>query len=137
VSRGALAHLLNRPLVFAETNADDLGQTSRREHLLAPAMRKAMQDAVALVAIGAALFAYRMYVDPTDSTAKDAIDWRFHLVWLMPLFIVAFSPRVFHPYIVGGRDLPVRRSRTSPSSSPATVPTDATEWAAARRRGAA
>jgi hypothetical protein len=138
VSRGALAHLFSRALVFAETNADDLGQTSRRSHLLAPAMRQAARDAIVLVAIGATLFAYRMYVDPSDSTAKDAMDWRFHLVWLIPLAIVAFSPWIFHPYIVGGRDLPPRRSRT-PQSAPAQAPIAAEppEWAAARRRGAA
>jgi hypothetical protein len=138
VSRGALAHLFSRALVFAETNADDLGQTSRRSHLLAPAMRQAARDAFALVLIGAALFVYRMYVDPSDSTGKDAMDWRFHLVWLIPLAVVAFSPWIFHPYVVGGRDLPPRRSRASKSAPAATpIPAQSPEWAAARRRGAA
>jgi hypothetical protein len=138
VGRGALAHLFNRPLVFAETNADDLGKVGRRTHLTAAPMRQATRDAVAMVAIAAALFLYRMYIDPTASPGKDAMDWRFHLVWILPLMVVAFSPWIFHPYIVGGRDLPQRRSRTSPSASPV-APTEAEppEWAATRRRGAA
>lgn len=142
VSRGAFAHLFNRALVFGETNADDLGQTSRRTHLMAPAMRQAARDAVMLIGIAAALFAYRMYVDPVDPMAQDWIDWRFHLVWLVPLGVVAFAPWIFHPYIVGGRDLPQRRSRApqpAPASAPAAtrVTVDTSEWAAARRRGAA
>lgn len=144
VSRGAFAHLFSRALVFAETNADDLGQTSRRTHLTAPAMRQAVRDAVMLLGVAAVLFAYRMYVDPVDPMAKGWIDWRFHLVWLVPLGVVALAPWIFHPYIVGGRDLPQRRSRApQPTSTPAPVPAvaplaaDTPEWAAARRRGAA
>ncbi len=136
VSRGAIAHLFSRALVFAETNADDLGQTSRRAHLTAPAMRQAARDALMLTAIAAALFAYRMVIDPSDPAAKNWIDWRFHLVWLIPLAVVAFSPWIFHPYIVGGRDLPPRRSRT-PQPAAAPLATENPEWAAARRRGAA
>jgi hypothetical protein len=138
VSRGALAHLFNRPLVFAETNSDNLGQTSRKAHLLSPPMRKAARDAFALIAIAAVLALYRFVVDPADPTAKGAIDFRFHLVWLVPLVIVAVSPWVFHPYIVGGRDLPPRRSRTpKPAPAVAHIPADTPDWAAARRRGAA
>ena len=83
-------------------------------------------------------FLYRMYVDPTASPGKDALDWRFHLVWILPLAVVAFSPWIFHPYIVGGRDLPTRRSRTSQSAPDAApIAAEPPEWAATRRRGAA
>ncbi len=111
---------------------------NRRRHLLAPAMRHAARDAIVLIGLAAALFAYRMVVDPSDPTSTGAIDWRFHLVWLSPLVIVAFSPWIFHPYIVGGRDLPVRRPRAS-HAAPVAAPiaTESPEWAAARRRGAA
>lgn len=137
VSRGAFAHLFSRALVFAETNADDLGQTSRRKHLMAPAMRQATRDAVVLIAIAAALFAYRMVVDPSDPAEKGWIDWRFHLVWLTPLAVVAFSPWIFHPYIVGGRDLPQRRRAQQAAPAVAPLAAESPEWAAARRRGAA
>jgi hypothetical protein len=138
VSRGALAHLFNRPLVFAETNADDLGQTSRRTHLTAPAMRQATRDAIAMCAIAAALVLYRLFVDPADPTAKGFIDFRFHLVWLVPIAVVAFSPWAFHPYIVGGRDLPTRRARArKPAPAVAHIAADTAEWTAMRRRGAA
>jgi hypothetical protein len=137
VTRGALAHIFNRPLVFAETNADDLGQTSRRSHLLAPAMRQAARDAILLLAIGAALFIYHLSVDPAVGTAKHAIDWRYHFVWLHALVVVALAPLIFHPYIVGGRDLRPRRSRTSRSAAAARIAAESPEWAAARRQGAA
>ena len=138
VTRGALAHLFNRALVFTETNADDLGQTSRRSHLLAPAMRQAARDGIVLVAIGAALLIYRLHVDPAVGTAKYAIDWRYHLVWLHPLVVVALAPLIFNPYIVGGRDLRPRRSGKSRSAPAAPrIAAESPEWAAARRQGAA
>jgi hypothetical protein len=133
-----LAHLFNLPLVFAETNADDLGQTSRRTHLLSPAMRQAARDGALMLGICLVLVLYRLYIDPTDPLAKGAIDFRFHFVWLVPLVIVALCPWVFHPYIVGGRDLPPRRSRApKPATAVAHIGTEAPEWAATGRRGAA
>ncbi len=138
VTRGALAHLFNRAIVFGETNADDLGRLSRRSHLLATPMRQATKDAVLLMAVAAALAIWRIYLDPAASDPETAIDWRFHLVWLAPLAVVAFSPWVFHPYLVTGRDLPQRRARAShPASVVAPVAPPPPEWAAARRRGAA
>jgi len=122
--------------VFAETNADDLGQISRRTHLLTPAMRNATRDAVVLLAIAAALVGYHMYVDP-EAGAKGAIDFRFHLVWLMPLVVVAFAPWMFHPYIVGGRDLPRRSRAPKPTAALTHLATQTPEWAAERRQGAA
>jgi hypothetical protein len=138
VTRGAFAHLFNRALVFMETNADDLGQTSRRSHLRAPAMRQAGRDALALVAIAAAIFFYRLQVDPAVGTAMDAIDWRFHFVWMHPLIVVALAPLLFHPYIMGGRDLRPRRPR-APRAVPAATDSgrESPEWAATRRQGAA
>jgi hypothetical protein len=138
VIRGALAHLFNRPIVFGETNADDLGRSSRRSHLLAQPMRHAAKDALLLMTIAAVLAFWRIYLDPDASVPTTAIDWRFHLVWLAPLFVVAFSPWIFHPYLVTGRDLPQRRSRvaTPTGETPDLVP-EPPEWAATRRRGAA
>ena len=63
--------------------------------------------------IAAVLAIWRIYLDPDASVPTTAIDWRFHLVWLAPLFVVAFSPWIFHPYLVTGRDLPQRRSRVA------------------------
>jgi hypothetical protein len=100
-------------------------------------MRQAARDAIVLLAIGAVLFIYRLHVDPAVGTAKHAIDWRYHFVWLHPLLVVAFAPLIFHPYIVSGRDLP-RRSRTSRASpAAARIAAESPEWAGARRQGAA
>ncbi len=139
VCRGAFAHLFNRALVFDATAADDLGQLSRRAHLTAPPMRQAGRDALALIAICGALILWNFYVTPSSAVADGVMDWRFHLVWFVPLAVVALSPWVFHPYIVTGRDLP-RRPRTPklPEEAPRiAVATPTPEWAAASRRGAA
>jgi hypothetical protein len=136
VCRGALAYLFSRPLVFDATAADDIGQLSRRTHLMAAPMRKAGRDALALFGIGAALAVWN-YVYPTGAAGHDPMDWRFHLVWFMPLAVVALSPWIFHPYVVTGRDLP-RRARTAKrSEEPPHVAAPTHEWAATRRRGAA
>jgi hypothetical protein len=139
VIRGCVAHLSNRPLVFSETNADDIGRQSRRAHLLEPAMRRAARDALALLTLCAGLAVWRIYLDPTYGVGKEAVDWRFHLVWMMPLVVVALSPWIFHPYVVGGRDLPHRRPRPAAArvaGAPRLAP-ESPEWTAARRRGAA
>jgi hypothetical protein len=101
-------------------------------------MRQATRDAIAMMGITAALFLYRMYVDPTASPGKDAMDWRFHLVWILPLVVVAFLPVDLPPYIVGGRGPPTT-SITDVAIRASRAPTEAEppEWAAARRRGAA
>jgi hypothetical protein len=138
VGRGALAHLFNQPLVFAATNADDIGRMARRAHLREEPMRQAARDAIVLLLLAAGLATWRLYFDPVQTVSETAIDWRYHLVWLVPLVVVAIAPWMFHPYIVGGRDLPKRRARpavhddVTPHLAPRT-----TEWAAARRRGAA
>lgn len=138
VTRGALAHLFNRPLVFAETNADDIGRLPRRAHLGAASMRHAARDALVLLFLAAALGIWRIYIDPSYGVGPVAVDWRFHLVWLTPLVITALSPWAFHPYIVGGRDLP--RRRPSPTMRPgeaSCMAQESHEWAATGRRGAA
>lgn len=138
VTRGALAHLFNLAIVFGETNTDDLGRSSRRSHLLAAPMRQATKDALLLMTIAAALAIWRIYLDPEAYVPTTALDWRYHLVWLAPLAVVAFSPWIFHPYLVTGRDLPQRRPRVvkPAEEAPRLVP-ESPEWAAARRRGAA
>jgi hypothetical protein len=99
-------------------------------------MRKAGRDALALLGIAAALAVWN-YLSPTGGPGEDPIDWRFHLVWFVPIAVVALSPWVFHPYVVTGRDLPrrPRPAKRPEDSSHLAAPTP--EWAAARRRGAA
>ena len=139
VTRGAFAHLFNRPIVFAATNSDDLGRQSRREHIQEASMRHATRDAVAMLLLCAALAFWRIAVFPELSADPRPIDWRFNLVWMIPLLVTAFAPWIFHPYIVGGRDLPRRRTRapirTDPT--PQLAPHETRTWAAPRRRGAA
>lgn len=139
VTRGAFAHLFNRPIVFAATNSDDLGRQSRREHIREASMQHATRDAVAMLALCAALAFWRIAVFPELSADPHPIDWRFNLVWMIPLLVTAFAPWIFHPYIVAGRDLPRRRTRapirTDPT--PQLAPQETRTWAAARRRGAA
>lgn len=139
VTRGAFAHLFNRPIVFAATNADDLGRQTRREHIRESSMRHATRDALAMLGICAALAFWRISVYPELSVDPRPIDWRFHLVWMIPLLVTAFAPWIFHPYIVGGRDLPRRRPRTPirTDPTPQLAPHDSGTWAAPRRRGAA
>jgi hypothetical protein len=137
ISRGALAYLFNRPIVFSATNTDDIGRSSRLAHLREHSMRSAARDALVLLSLCAALAVWRIYVNPNYGVG-DAFDGRFHLVWLIPLVITALCPWVFHPYFVAGRDLPKRRSTPSmrAAGAPRIAPQSA-EQAAPRRRGAA
>jgi cellulose synthase/poly-beta-1,6-N-acetylglucosamine synthase-like glycosyltransferase len=139
VMGGALAHIFNRPLVFAETSVDALGQLPRRAHLRSPAMRKAARDGAILLAIGAVLAAWQVYLNSTPPDSKFApLHWGYHAVWLYPLVVNAFAPFLFHPYLVGGPDLPKRlaKRRTRAASEPPASPKirKRTAW---RRRGAA
>lgn len=138
VTRGVLGHLFSRPIVFAETNADDIGQASRGFHLSVPSMRHAMHDGLALLAISAALAVWRMYLNPAYGVGPGRLDWRFHFVWLYPLLVTAVAPWIFHPYLMGGRDLPRRRSRSTVGAggAPVIVPA-ARDWIAAPPQGAA
>jgi cellulose synthase/poly-beta-1,6-N-acetylglucosamine synthase-like glycosyltransferase len=137
VMSGGLAHLFNRPLVFAETSIDALGQLSRRAHLRSGAMRKAARDAALLFVLCAALVAWQVYLYslPLPVGAKP-LDWRYQAVWLYPLALSAVAPFIFHPYLVGGPDLPrwlARRRRRGASHSPS-VP-KIHEQTASRREG--
>jgi cellulose synthase/poly-beta-1,6-N-acetylglucosamine synthase-like glycosyltransferase len=107
VMRGALAYLFNRPLVFAETSVDALGQISRGAHLRSGAMKSAARDAVLLFGIGAVLAVWQVYLYSLPLPVGAApLDWRYHAVWLYPLALNAVAPFVFHPYLIGGPDLP-------------------------------
>ena len=125
VMSGALAHLFNRPLVFAETSADELGQLSRRAHLRNGAMRQAARDAALLFAIGTVLVAWQFYLNSLPlPVGAEPLDWRYHAVWLYPLVLTAIAPFVFHPYLVGGPDLPqwLAQRRERGASHPPVVP---------------
>src|SRR5690606_36843370 len=120
--KGALSYLFNRPLVFAETSVDELGQLSRLVHLRSGALQSAARDAALLLGIGAALAAWSVYLHslplPPDA---EPLDWRYHAVWLYPLVLTAVAPFVFHPYLIGGPDLPrglARRRRRASSHAP-------------------
>ena len=107
VMRGALAYLFNRPLVFAETSVDAMGQIPRRAHLRSGAMRESMRYAIVLFATAVVLAIWQVYLYslPLPADAKP-LDWRFHAVWLYPLVLNAALPFLFHPYLIGGPDLP-------------------------------
>jgi cellulose synthase/poly-beta-1,6-N-acetylglucosamine synthase-like glycosyltransferase len=136
ITRGALAHLFNRSIVFSATNTDDIGRASRLAHLRDPSMREAARDALTLLSLCAALALWRLYIDPTYGVGKE-FDWRFHLVWLIPLVVAALCPWIFHPYFVTGRD-PQPRSRVPMRAAGASrfTPQSAAQ-AASGRRGAA
>ncbi|MET0280133.1 MAG: glycosyltransferase family 2 protein [Steroidobacteraceae bacterium] len=145
VLSGALAYVFNRPLVFAETSVDALGQLSRLDHLRSGAMRKAGRDAGLLFTIGAVLATWQLYLYSLPPIAGAAVlDWRYHAVWLYPLVLNAIAPFIFHPYLVGGPDLPQwlahRRRRVVAHSPAAPVAHKQTaqrrKQAAARRHGA-
>jgi cellulose synthase/poly-beta-1,6-N-acetylglucosamine synthase-like glycosyltransferase len=137
ITRGALGHLFNRPIVFSATNTDDIGRASRLAHLREPSMRGAARDALVLLSLCAALALWRFYLNPTFYV-RIGFDSRFHLVWLIPLAITALCPWIFHPYFVAGGDLPMRRSRAPmrAAEAPRFEPQSA-EQAATGRRGAA
>jgi hypothetical protein len=85
-------------------------------------MRKAMRDAMLLFFLCAVLAAWQFYLYslPLPAGAKP-LDWRYHLVWVYPLVLTALAPFIFHPYLVGGPDLPrwlVQRRRLGASRSP-------------------
>jgi cellulose synthase/poly-beta-1,6-N-acetylglucosamine synthase-like glycosyltransferase len=137
VTGGVLAHLFNRPLVFAETSVDTLGQLSRRAHLRSSAMRRAARDAALLFGIAALLVAWQFYLYslPLPVGAKP-LDWRYHAVWLYPLVWTAVAPFILHPYLIGGPDLPrwlAQRRGRGASHSPSAPKIH--EQTAARRRG--
>jgi hypothetical protein len=137
ISRGALAYLFNRPIVFSATNTDDIGRSSRLAHLRESSMRVAARDALTLLSLCAALAFWRMYIDPTYGVGNE-FDSRFHLVWLIPLVITALCPWVFHPYFIAGRDLPKPRGKVPLRAIGAPrVEPQSSEEAAAGRRGAA
>jgi len=78
ITRGALAHLFNRPIVFSATNTDDIGRSSRLAHLREPSMRAAARDALGLLSLCAALALWRIYIDPTygvGRTSTGASTW--------------------------------------------------------------
>lgn len=138
VTRGVLGHLLNRPLVFSETNSDDLGRLSRRAHLRSPALRRTARDGLLLLTVAGALALWRIQLDPSYGVGTGPFDWRFHFVWLYPLVVTALTPLAFHPYLVGGRDLPrsAPRPRALPRSAELSAP-KTRKRAASRRQGVA
>lgn len=121
VMRGALAYLFNRPLVFAATNVDALGQLTRRDHLRSEGMKSAARDAALLFAVvaGLAAWQYYLYTLPLP-VGGEPLDWRYHAVWLYPLALNAIAPFIFHPYLMGGPDMPrwlaQRRERQLPAT---------------------
>jgi cellulose synthase/poly-beta-1,6-N-acetylglucosamine synthase-like glycosyltransferase len=107
VLSGALAYIFNRPLVFAATNVDSLGELSRRAHLRSPDMRKAARDAAIIFGLCAVLMVWQIFLSSwRGSTGAVHVDWRFNFVWLYPLLLTALAPFIFHPYLIGGPDLP-------------------------------
>jgi hypothetical protein len=116
ITRGAFAYLFSRPLVFAETNADELGRLPRRAHLRDSAFRRAALDGLVLLVLAAVLGYWRIVYDPTYGVGTE-FDWRFHLVWLVPLVVAALTPWIFHPYLVGGADARFRRQSRAVGAS--------------------
>ena len=118
---GALAYIFNRPLVFGATNVDALGELSRIAHLRSPDMRKAARVAAIIFALCAVLVAWQVYLNSLPMPVGAApLDWRFHFVWLYPLVLIALAPFIFHPYLIGGPDLPgwlARRRKLGASQS--------------------
>jgi hypothetical protein len=51
--------------------------------------------------------AWQVYLNSLPKPAGAVpLDWRFHFVWLYPLLLTALAPFIFHPYLIGGPDLP-------------------------------
>ena len=95
VMRGALAYLFNRPLVFAETSADELGQLPRFAHLRNGAMKDAARDALLMFALAGALGAWQVYLNSLPlGPGNEPLDWRYHAVWIYPLLLTAVAPFV-------------------------------------------
>jgi cellulose synthase/poly-beta-1,6-N-acetylglucosamine synthase-like glycosyltransferase len=138
VLRGALAHLFDRPLVFAETNTDDLGRLKRGAHLRSPGLRTAVREGVLLTCLAAAILAWSAHIGPMLGVIAEPVAWPLHLVWLYPVVIHAPAPLFFHPYLIAGPDLsrgPVRR-RPRAGGEPRSAP-HTRQRTAERRRGAA
>ncbi len=107
VLSGALAHLFNRPIVFGATSVDALGEFSRGAHLRSPDMRKSARQAAIIFLICAVLVAWQFYLASLPRPpGVEALDWRLHAVWIYPLALTAIAPFIFHPYLMGGPDLP-------------------------------
>jgi hypothetical protein len=107
VLSGALAHLFNRPIVFSATSVDELGAISRGAHLRSPDIRKSAREAAIIFVICAVLVVWQFYLASLPRPpGTEALDWRFHAVWIYPLALTAIAPFVFHPYLIGGPDLP-------------------------------
>ena len=78
--------------------------------------------AALLFALCAVLVAWQVYLYslPLPVGAK-SLDWRYQAVWLYPLVLTAIAPFIFHPYLVGGPDLPrwlAQRRKLGASQSP-------------------
>jgi hypothetical protein len=70
-------------------------------------MRKAGRDAVLLFAICGVLAAWQFYLASLPrQPGAELVDWRLHAVWIYPLALGAIAPFIFHPYLMGGPDLP-------------------------------
>jgi hypothetical protein len=124
VLRGAVAHLLDRPIVFGATNTDELGGLSRAHHLRSPALRAAAREGLVLAAVAGAILLWSAQLGPLLGAIVDPVAWPLHAVWLYPVVVHALAPLAFHPYLVGGPDLPRRlaRRRTRTGGEPRSAP---------------
>src|SRR5690606_6766986 len=84
--------------------------------------RRRARTVVASCASAQRRAAWQVYLNslplPPDA---EPLDWRYHAVWLYPLVLTAVAPFVFHPYLIGGPDLPrglARRRRRASSHAP-------------------
>ena len=136
--RGAVAHLLDRPLVFGATNTDDLGRLSRGQHLRSPGMRAAAREGLLLLGVAGAILLWSVEIGPMLGAIDEPVPWALHLVWLYPVVVHALAPLFLHPYVIGGPDLPRRiaRRRSRADGEPRTAP-PTQKRTAPRRRGAA
>ncbi len=81
-----------------------------------------------MFALCAVLVAWQVYLNSLPKPAGAVpLDWRFHFVWLYPLLLTALAPFIFHPYLIGGPDLPwwlAKRRKLSASQSSNTLKID-------------
>jgi hypothetical protein len=112
-------------MVFGATSVDALGELPRSAHLRSADMRKAARDAAWLIALCVLLVAWQFYLYSLPLPYGDLpVNWRYHAVWLLPLLLTAISPFIFHPYLMGGPDLPwwlAERRRRSAGHSPSAL----------------